>query len=530
MPMMFNSQEDHSQENQAQAGAQERRYDPETLQKVAVLATRLQHEHQEQPTIHEHLTAGQMEAIGLEVGLRPEFVQQALAQLEEDRIRLEQEKQRQDGEEKQRQEQLAEQRRLHEQTTLHKTALQTQTKAGNAEFYSACAAMAIPFVFGFLAWHFKSTQWMGGLVTDGYSHPITVARPGMLAGFTLITPAPLALMMGFLAGKRRVAFAASMALLLTLAPSFPFLAETSQSYYYTLTHLAGSGFVDMFAYVMLGLPIVGLMAVAGAWARKTYFPFGGKSRDNADAHSVQHKEYAPQQVAPVPSQPYMQNMAAQPYAQNMTGQSYAQNVAAQPYMHNTAAQPYAQNVATQPYAQTQPPVPRYDPAQAPMQATPNLRQNHRAYLSLDVSDKEKLRQSATLVAVDYSFKQFRSWVEEIARGCGGEMEAGVNLMATFPTDAQAMRAARLLQERLPQFNQSLNRLPLPFQLRAAVSAGEAGFHPASQRSAALLRAASPGDTIISSEVGAAALAELGQLTPAPSSLMGDMAFVWKRQG
>ena len=519
MPMMFNSQEDHSQENQAQAGARERRYDPETLQKVAVLATRLQHEHHEQPAIHEHLTAGQMEEIGLEVGLRPEFVQQALAQLEEDRIRLEQEKHRQDTEEKQRQEQVAEHRRLHEQTTLHKTALQTQTKAGNAEFYSACAAMAIPFVFGFLAWHFKSTQWMGGLATDGYSHPITVARPGMLAGFTLIAPAPLALMMGFLAGKRRVAFAASMALLLTLAPSFPFLAETSQSYFYTLTHLAGPGFVDMFAYVMLGLPIVGLMAVAGAWARKTYFPFGGKTRDNAGAHSVQHKEYAPPQVAPVSTQPHTQSMAAQPYAQNMAGQPYAQN----------AAQPYMQNAA-QPYAQPQPPAPRYAPAQAPMQSAPNLRQNHRAYLSLDVSDKEKLRQSATLVAVDYSFTQFRSWVEELVRGCGGEMEAGVNIMATFPTDAQAMRAARLLQERLPQFNQSLNRLPLPFQLRAAVSAGEAGFHPASQRGAALLRAASPGDTIISSEVGAAALAELGQLTPAPSSLMGDMAFVWKRQG
>ena len=521
MPMMFNSQEDHSHENQAQAGAQERRYDPETLQKVAALATRLQHEHQEQTAIHEHLTAGQMEAIGLEVGLRPEFVQQALAQLEEDRIRLEQEKQRQEGEEKQRQEQVAEQRRLHEQTTLHKTALQTETKAGNAEFYSACTAMAIPFVFGFLAWHFKSTQWMGGLVTDGYSHPVTVVRPGMLAGFTLIAPAPLALMMGFLAGKKRVAFAASMALLLTLAPSFTFLAETGQSYYYTLTHLAGSGFADMFAYVMLGLPIVGLMAIAGAWARRTYFPFGGKSRDNGGMNSVQHKEYAPPQVAPVPSQPYMQNMAAQPYAQNMAAQPYAQNVAGQPYMQNTAAQPYMQ---------TQQPVPRYAPAQAPMQAAPTLRQNHRAYLSLDVSDKEKLRQSATLVAVDYSFKQFRSWVDELVRGCGGEMEAGGNLMATFPTDAQAMRAARLLQERLPQFNQSLNRLPLPFQLRAAVSAGEAGFHPASQRGAALLRAASPGDTIISSEVGAAALAELGQLTPAPSSLMGDMAFVWKKQG
>ena len=513
MPMMFNSQEDHSQENQPQVGAQERRYDPETLQKVAVLATRLQHEHHEQPMLPDKLTANEMEEIGLEVGLRPEFVQQALAQLEEDRVRLEQEKQRQETEEKHRQELQTEHRRLTGQTALHKTALQTQASAGNAEFYSACAAMALPFVFGFLAWHFKSTQWMGGLLTDGYSHPVTVVRPGMLTGFTMIAPVPLALMMGFLAGKKRVAFAASAAMMFALAPTFPFLLESGRSYFNILRHLSDyTG--EMFGYVFFGLPVVGLMAIAGAWARRTYFPFGGKARDNGMAGSVQHKEYAAPPITPMPAQPYTM---AQPYTQNMAGQ---------PYM---VAQPYAQNMAGQPYAQMQQPVQQFAPAQAPMHTAPILRQNYRAYLSLDVTDKEKLRQSATLVAVDYSFKQFRSWVDELVRGCGGEMQTGVNLMATFPTDAQAMRAARLLQERLPQFNQSLNRLPLPFQLRAAVSAGDAGTNLASQRSAALLRSANPGDTLISSEVGAAALAELGQLAPAPSSLMGDMAFVWKKE-
>ncbi len=546
MPMMFHSQEDHSEENHApqiaaqntQAPAQERRYDPETLQKVAILATRLQQEHHEQPASPAQLTASDMEAIGLEMGLHPEFVQQALAQLEEEHARMEVEKQRQEAVKQKQQEQIAEQRRLREQTTLHKTALQTELAAGNAEFYSACAALAIPFAFGFLAWHFKSTHWMGGLLTDGYSHPMMVTRPGMLAGFTMIAPAPLALMLGFLAGKKRVAFAASAAMMLALAPTFPFLVETGQTYFSILRNLFDyTG--EMFGYVFFGLPVVGLMAITGAWARKTYFPFGGRQRDNADVNSVQHKEYAAPKIAPAPQ---LQPMS---YAQGAQAQSYAaqSNTAAQPYQ---AAQPYMPGQAygqTPQYApppmqtpytgQAQHPGQAYaqrpEQTHAPMQTTPMYHQNRRAVLSLEVADKDKLRQSATLVAVDYSFGQFRSWVEELVRGCGGEMQTGVNLTATFPTDAQAMRAARLLQERLPQFNQSLNRLPLPFLLRAAVSAGDANSSLASQRNAALLRNANPGDTLVSSEVGAAALAELGQLTPLPASLMGEMAFVWRAE-
>ncbi|MCW3055885.1 MAG: hypothetical protein JWN14_5055, partial [Chthonomonadales bacterium] len=66
MPMSYNEQQPES----------ERRYDPETIRKVTALAARLQREHQDT------LTAGEMESIGLEVGLQPAFIPQAISNLE----------------------------------------------------------------------------------------------------------------------------------------------------------------------------------------------------------------------------------------------------------------------------------------------------------------------------------------------------------------------------------------------------------------------------------------------------------------
>ena len=62
---------------------------------MTALATRLQHDH------HERLTASQMESIGVEVGLEPEFVHQAIAQLEAEHARRKQERQRQEQEKQQ---------------------------------------------------------------------------------------------------------------------------------------------------------------------------------------------------------------------------------------------------------------------------------------------------------------------------------------------------------------------------------------------------------------------------------------------
>ena len=527
MPMMFNPQE-----NQQEA-QQERRYDPETLRKVTALATRLQNDH------HETLTASQMEAIGLEVGLQSEFIHQAIAQLEEEHARMEQERRRQQEEEEQA-EQLAEQRRkLHEEAVLTGTLRSTETSATKSEFYSVCAALATPMLVGFLAYYLKSGTQPGELAGTLSIYP----RTGMMQMFTLVAPLPLSLIQGFAVGKRRVGFIAAATLILALAPTVPFLSASSPEQYQEILRDTWGHIPEMFLYLLMALPVAGALGIAGAWIRQFYFPFAGrKAGAEGTAKPIQHKEYAvsrPEMVSLLSNMqsphtansPNTQLMGQnsqhyahpQPYGYVQPGngmqmppqaQAYAQG---QPYLQ-TPLTPHTQSaVHVQPYAQIQ-----MNTAVAPQHA-------RRTYVSVDVAELPELRQSATLVAVDYSFGQLRAWIEEIVRGCGGELQAGSDgsLLTSFPTDAQAMRAARLMQERLPQFNQSLNRLPKPFRLRCGISAGANGANVPIARSQALLRAADGGDTLISSELGAAALAELGQLTPLPGSLMGDMAFVWR---
>lgn len=522
MPMMFNSQETQQESQQ-----QERRYDPETLRKVTALATRLQHDH------HETLTAREMEAIGVEVGLEPEFIHQAIAQLEEEHARMEQERKRQE-EEEQQEEQLAEQRsKLHRNAVLTGTVQHTETSATKSEFYSVCAALAVPMLFGFLAYYFKSGTMSGALGI----YP----RTGVMQMFTLVAPLPLALMQGFAVGKKRVGFIAAATLILALAPTVPFISASSPEQYQEILRDTWGHLPEMMLYMMMALPVAGALGVVGAWIRQYYFPFSGrKSEADSQKKPIQHKEYAV-------SRPEMVSLLStmQPPHSASMGQ-------APPQFYAQVQQPYTQvphNAHVYPAIQTQPQS-AYVPAQkalhqqtAPQhtQALPYAQTRitapvaqqtaRRTYVSVDVAELAELRQSATLVAVDYSFGQLRAWIEEIVRGCGGELQAGSDgsLLTAFPTDGQAVRAARLMQERLPQFNQSLNRLPKPFRLRCGISAGEIGAAAPIARSQALLRTAGGGDTLVSSELGAAALAELGQLTPLPGSLMGDMAFVWRAE-
>nr|WP_309693243.1 hypothetical protein [Armatimonas sp.] len=59
---------------------EEKRYDAKKLQQVVELATRLQHQH------HETLTAAQIEQMGEDLGLSPEFIRKALVLVEEEEI------------------------------------------------------------------------------------------------------------------------------------------------------------------------------------------------------------------------------------------------------------------------------------------------------------------------------------------------------------------------------------------------------------------------------------------------------------
>lgn len=162
----------------------------------------------------------------------------------------------------------------------------------------------------------------------------------------------------------------------------------------------------------------------------------------------------------------------------------------------------------------------------------------RAFLSVDVAGSTEMKRKDDL-ATEYSFGRFQAWAERTVRECGGELHAaaGDGLMCMFARDADAIRAARRLQEELPLFNQQWNRLTDPFRIRCGVSAGDVPVSPGGSigqlqtpvidRAAILQKRGNPGEVLVGSEVAGAALVELGGLTALAEPLFGDPAFVWR---
>jgi class 3 adenylate cyclase len=172
----------------------------------------------------------------------------------------------------------------------------------------------------------------------------------------------------------------------------------------------------------------------------------------------------------------------------------------------------------------------------------SLRRVRRAFMSVDVVQSTQMKRDASDLAVEYSFGQFREWVEGIVRQCGGEVQsvAGDGLMSIFPQDAQAVRAGRLIQEGLPSFNSTVNRLSTPFRVRCGVNAGVVPLDDATplghlnsavlDRAATLQKLAEPGSVVVDASVAAAALVELGGLQTLPDAPHGEPAFAWKSEG
>jgi class 3 adenylate cyclase len=173
-----------------------------------------------------------------------------------------------------------------------------------------------------------------------------------------------------------------------------------------------------------------------------------------------------------------------------------------------------------------------------LQITLEQQKQHRAFLSVDVVGSSDMKRSAPEIAVEYSFGRFRDWVNEIVRASGGEMQsaAGDGMMCVFPDDGSAVRAARLLQEGLQQFNVDENRLPAPFRIRCGISAGDVPVEEGMplghlnslvvDRAAALQKQAAPGDIVVSAEVAPAALRELDSLARLPQAA-DEPAFSWR---
>jgi class 3 adenylate cyclase len=104
---------------------------------------------------------------------------------------------------------------------------------------------------------------------------------------------------------------------------------------------------------------------------------------------------------------------------------------------------------------------------------------HRAFLSVDVVHSTEMKAIGSELAVEFSFGQYRKWVEAIVRTEGGELQvaAGDGVMCIFENDEAAVRAAKKLLLDLPRFNVEQNQLSRPFKIRCGINAGEIAYEP-----------------------------------------------------
>jgi class 3 adenylate cyclase len=174
-----------------------------------------------------------------------------------------------------------------------------------------------------------------------------------------------------------------------------------------------------------------------------------------------------------------------------------------------------------------------------LQAELQRQKQRRTFLSIDVVDSSHLVQSGSELAAEHTFNVFKMWLETIVRRNGGEIQssAGDGAMCIFADDASAIRAARQLQADLDMFNQNRNRLPLPFRIRCGISAGSVPIEegapirdiqsPAIYRAAQMQKQAQPGGIVVSEEVSAAALQELGDLSLVENTAETQGALEWR---
>jgi class 3 adenylate cyclase len=164
----------------------------------------------------------------------------------------------------------------------------------------------------------------------------------------------------------------------------------------------------------------------------------------------------------------------------------------------------------------------------------------RTFLSIDVVSSSELKRSSDELLVEYSFNQYRYFVEQIVAAEGGEVQstAGDGTMAMFANDAAAVRAALGLQSELAAFNAQNNRLPRPFSIRCGINAGEVALIPGQpigylqssviDRAAALQKSAQPGDIIVAGDLSAEGLSALGRYgRHADSPEGGVRGFSWR---
>jgi len=94
-------------------------------------------------------------------------------------------------------------------------------------------------------------------------------------------------------------------------------------------------------------------------------------------------------------------------------------------------------------------------------------------LVVDAAGSTQMKKSEDQLRVEYSFGRYQNWIGQIVAEHGGKVEirTGDGAICAFGGAEAALAAARKLQTEVNRFNETENKLELPFRLRVALHAG-----------------------------------------------------------
>ncbi|MBS1717447.1 MAG: adenylate/guanylate cyclase domain-containing protein [Armatimonadetes bacterium] len=95
-------------------------------------------------------------------------------------------------------------------------------------------------------------------------------------------------------------------------------------------------------------------------------------------------------------------------------------------------------------------------------------------LVVDVAKSTEMKANSDPLDAEYSFREYQQLLARITHLYGGTVHstAGDGAVLTFEEPSSAFRAAKEIQTKISEFNESVNRLPSKFRLRVGIHAGQ----------------------------------------------------------
>ncbi|HWD40496.1 MAG TPA: hypothetical protein VG944_16725 [Fimbriimonas sp.] len=93
---------------------------------------------------------------------------------------------------------------------------------------------------------------------------------------------------------------------------------------------------------------------------------------------------------------------------------------------------------------------------------------------VDVVKSSQMKVEADPLDVEYSFREYQQWIEELSEPLGGKVHstAGDGAVIAFPKCEAAFTAAKRIQGGIDEFNRTHNRIPTPFRVRIGLHVGQ----------------------------------------------------------